>query len=221
MAIVIRRLQSILAVVALAAFASSGGPAWGQAFSVTITVDENCNGALTNSAGFNAMLTCVLAPDPGPGGAVSALTYDLLNPPGLVEGDLILYESSAPGAPISDVIRFNASSPQAGGLGSLVFYSSLLGGGTAMADIGFPSAFFLNSVSRFELHAPGMNGFTYTPLRGEPGFVAGAGGPVTYVIRSDEHTVPEPATLVLLAAGLAMAGVWSARARAPATRRPL
>jgi hypothetical protein len=209
MAIVTRSLRAIVGALALAAAAFGAAPAFGQQFSVTITVDENCNGLFTNTSGFSESLLCALAADPGPGGAASALTYDTLNPPGLVAGDLILYESNAPGAPISDVIRFNTTSPLSSGLGSIVFYSELFGG--AMADIGFPGSFYTNTVSRIEVHGPGMSGFTYTPIAGEPGFVAGAGGPVTYVIRSDdERTVPEPATLSLLAAGVAVA-CWRSR----------
>jgi hypothetical protein len=211
----------MLAALALAAAAIGAGPAWGQVFSITIDIDENCNGLLSNTAGFLSALPCAMAADPGPGGAASALTYDMLDPPGLVVGDLILYESSAPGAAISDVIRFNASSPLSQGPGSIVFYSDLLGGATAMADVGFPSAFYANIASRFEVHAPGMNGFTYTPAAGVPGVVAGAGGLVTYIIRSDENTVPEPATLALVALGLAAAYGWSRRARPAAARGPI
>jgi hypothetical protein len=54
----------------------------------------------------------------------------------------------------------------------------------------------------------GANGFTYTPTAGQPGFVAGAAVPVTYLIRSD---IPEPATVTLL--GIGLAGLGFARRR--------
>jgi hypothetical protein len=62
----------------------------------TVTVDENGNGIGTLGPGF-------LAPDPGPGGLASVLTYDLSFP--VVSGDVFLQDG--PGGPILDVIRFN------------------------------------------------------------------------------------------------------------------
>ena len=85
--------------------------AYAQGFSVTITVDENGNGTFANSGGFFSPLPGVLAPDPGPGGLPIALTYDLLNPPGLVAGDLILFEPRGENGVLSDIVRFNLSSP--------------------------------------------------------------------------------------------------------------
>ena len=59
------------------------GTANGQAFNVDITVDENGNGRLTNTSGFDSPLPSGMLSDPGPTGLASALTYGLLNPPGL------------------------------------------------------------------------------------------------------------------------------------------
>lgn len=168
-------------------------------FSVTITIDESGNGSLTNTSGFNSALSASLLPDPGPGGLAAALTYGLLNPPGLVAGDLLILEIT--GGPLSDLIRFN---PQQNG-GSLVFYSDNSDGGD-LADTGFPTALYTNVFTVVEVGPEGDNGFTYTPTAGQPGFVAGAAGPVTYVIRSDVGTVPEPSSLALLATGVAFAG---------------
>ena len=64
------------------------GTANGQAFNVDITVDENGNGRLTNTSGFDSPLPSGMLSDPGPTGLASALTYGLLNPPGLTAGNL-------------------------------------------------------------------------------------------------------------------------------------
>jgi hypothetical protein len=167
-----------------------------QVFSVTITVDENGNGHFTNTSGFSSALPFAMQLDPGPGGLPSALTYGLLNPPGLTAGDLVLLE---PGSDvISDIIRFN---PACGfGTGCLVFYSDNFDGVDALADVGFPLARYTNVLTVQEVGPEGDNGFIYTPLQGQPGFVAGSAGPVTYVLRSD--SVPEFSSLGLLAVGL-------------------
>ena len=166
-------------------------------FSVTVHVGENCNGRLTNSAGFSGVLPCAVTADPGPGGLPNAVTYDLLNPPGLTAGDLIILE---PGGGISDIIRFNPSQIGAGGgAGTLVFYSDNVDGIEDLADTGFPGSLYANNFTVFEVGPEnGTNGFLYTPVAGQPGFVTGAGGPVTYDIISD---TPEPASLGLMLAG--------------------
>jgi hypothetical protein len=99
------------------------------------------------------------------------------NPPGLTAGDVFVTD---PGGGISDLIRFNPT--EIGG--ALVFYSTDIGGGS-LADIGLPSSFFTNTLSILE----GPIGASFTPVSGQPGFVAGAAGPVTYNIISN---VPGP-----------------------------
>lgn len=174
-------------------------------FSVSITVDENGNGTLTNTNGFFAPLPFSMAPDPGPGGLPSVLTYDLLGPPGLVSGDLLLFDQNGT---FSDVVRFNGD-PNGGVGGSLVFYSDPLDGFDSLADTPSPpSAFYTNSLNLTEIESNnGANsGVIYTPTAGQPGFVTGAGGPVTYTIISDgsgPNTVPEPASIAMLAIGAA------------------
>ena len=203
------KCHRILAVLVLAASLITGGSKlFAQGIAITLTIDENGAGRLVNTTGFTAPLPSALLPDPGPGGLPAALTYGMLDPPGLVAGDLILLEP--PGSQVSDIIRFN---PNQNG-GSLVFYSDITDGADSLADTGFPLALYTNTVTFTELGAEGANGFTYTPLAGQPGFVAGAGGPVTYVIISD---VPEPSTLVLAAFGFISlaAWVWRRRNRGP------
>jgi hypothetical protein len=109
----------------------------------------------------------------------------MLNPPGLVAGDVLLFDGGA----VLDVIRFN---PGQNG-GSLLFYSDNVDGFDSPADtVGPPGALYANVSAINE-------GAIYTPLAGQPGFVAGASAPVTYKFLSE---IPEPATLPLLGSGL-------------------
>jgi hypothetical protein len=172
--------------------------AWAQN-NPLITVDENGKGSLLFPAGNPFVLTGVLAPDPGPGGLPLSLTYNLLGPPGLVAGDLVMLE---PGnAIVSDIIRFNSAGT--GGLpgypASLVFYSDNLDPADALADTGMPTALYANSLAVTEVGPEGNNGFTYTPTSTQPGFIPGFS--VTYQIVSD---TPEPGamSLIILVGGL-------------------
>jgi len=184
-----------------------------QGFSVRITVNENGQGLVTSTDGFMSTLPVTFQTDNGPGGLANALTYSLLSPPGLTEGDLLLSES--PGGSISDIIRFNPTENCSNTIGCLVFYSDNFDGIDSRADIGLPTGRYTNTVSLMEIGPEGDNGLTYTPVAGQPGFVAGADGPVTYVLASDSP-VPEPSTIVLFGTG--MAALLIIRKRGQVTR---
>jgi len=162
------------------------------------TVDENCNGTLNGFAGPVAE-PCGFMNDPGPGGLNNVMTYDLLNPPGLVAGDVLMID---PGDGLQDVIRFNPNQRGlGGGLGTLVFYSDNLDGFDSLADtVSPPQAFYPNLVIIPEVGTEGANGAVYIPTAGQPGFVAGASAPVEYHLLSD--TVPEPSFFWLLVIAL-------------------
>jgi len=161
-----------------------------QAFSVTLTFDENGNGVLTNTNGFFGALPASMMADSGPGGLANVLFYGMLNPPGLTAGDVQVLE---PGGSVSDVLRFD---PTVGGGGVFVYSDNTEI--DALADVGLPTALSPNFVNADEAGPECCNGIVYSPSPGQPGFVAGAGGPVTYVFISD---TPEPSSIVLIVTG--------------------
>jgi len=197
-------LLSTSAAANATVYDGSDQPVTQQPFSVSIVVDENGNGRLTNTAGANVVLRSALQNDPGPGGRPSILTYSLVNPPGLTAGDVRLTDSGL----VLDVVRFNSGERCVdGSLGCLLFYSDNTDGFDAIADTpGPPFASYPNFVSIPEIGPEGNNRAVYTPLPGQPGFVAGAAGPVTYTLISD-IPVPEPSSLTILGVGLAAVGL--------------
>ena len=179
-----------------------------------ITVDEDGNGTLQFSGAPSIATHGVLAPDPGPGGLPLALTYNLLGPPGLVAGDVLVFEDST-FTELSDIIRFNpAGTGNAAYPASLVFYSDNVDGIDNLADVGFPIARYPNVVRLLEADiGGGQIGLHYTPTENQPGFVPGFG--VTYHAISDGEAarVPEPITTTLL--GIGLAGIAVSRRRQP------
>jgi hypothetical protein len=129
-----------------------------------ITVDENGNGTLDFSAGGGcasgtvATTAGALAPDPGPGGLGSVLTYSLLGPPSLVAGDVLLTDADFGGA-FLDVIRFNPAGTSPGNAASLLFYSDNVDGFDSLGDTSSPPrGFYTNVVTIPELGTETNNG---------------------------------------------------------------
>jgi hypothetical protein len=156
-----------------------------------LTFDENGNGAFGPG---------IIAPDPGPGGLPAVLTYHL--PFAGVPGDVLLTDADA-GDNFLDALRFN-------GNGTLIFYSDNIGGVDALADTpSAPTALYPNQVRIPEVGPEGNNGAFYTPGPNNPGFDPSL---PTYHFISD-GSVPEPASLSLLATGVVAGALVSWRRR--------
>jgi hypothetical protein len=179
-------------------------PAFAQ-FTVTLTFDENCNGSYRDSLGLSLALPCSQIPDPGPGGLNNALFYSMLNPPGLVAGDVLIMEPPSDTL-LSDILRFD---PVTQGGGVFVYSDIDADSPPVLADIGFPTSYNTNTLTIDEGGVEGVwNGVIYRPTPGQPGFVAGSAGPVTYNFgpvpyNFTSDAAPEPATGLLLLAPLA------------------
>ncbi len=171
--------------------------------SVTLSFYETGQATVELPTGLVFPIPSLLAPDPGPGGLSSALTF--LPTPALapfVVGDVILLDANGT---ISDVFRFNSGTTvtDQGFTSPIVFYSNDSGG--LPADTGLPTAFYTNTVTIVE----SSSGPTiYTPIAGQPGFEAGFPLPVTYQIFS---TPDASSTLPLL--GMAVVGMALLRSK--------
>ena len=171
--------------------------AFGQ-FSISITLDEKGNGLFTNTNAFSSGLPSAMMADPGPGGIPSALFYGMLNPPGLTLGDVVINENGT-GLP-GDLLRFDPSLIINGTTGGVFIYSLNDGDGD-LADVGLPTGRNTNLITLTESAGETIS---YTPTSGQPGFVSGAGGPVTYTFTSSDNAAPEPTTVLMLSGGLAI-----------------
>lgn len=163
------------------------GVAFGQ--SANLIFDENSNSSINGTFQPGSSSN-----DPGPGGLNGVLTYNL--PFAGTAGDVLL-QDPLEGNLILDVLRFN-------GNGTLLFYSDNVGGVDSLADTETrPGSFYTNQVTLQEVGMEGgLQGATYTPTAGMPGF--DASNP-TYAFISD---TPEPATLSLLATGAVAMGLF-------------
>lgn len=171
-----------------------------QAPEVTITANENGNGTIAFLGGQTFAMPFSQTNDPTPGGLANVLTYNLLGPPSLVAGDVILSEGVGAALVPSDVIRFLTT-----GSAIFFFYSDNSDGVDGPADTGLPTAFLPNNVTLAETGAEGSNGAFYTPTANQPGFIAGFA--VTYHFISDSSGVPEPATWAMMVVGFGAIGI--------------
>jgi hypothetical protein len=173
--------------------------AWGSikptiAAATIISFDENGHGTWEDGSG--SITPLIFGIGVPPAGGHPTLYYELTA--AIMEGDIVVDEPGTTGpGPLSiepsDLLRFSgycvyvySDLPEAGEVGEL-------------ADTGIPTQFLSNMLTMAEEGSEGgWNGVHYTPLPGQPGWIEGLEGGVTYVFTSD---VPEPATIALLGLG--------------------
>lgn len=167
---------------------------------VNINFDEFGNGTTDfPSTTLHAMPSAFVS-DPSGGVAGTVLAYQL--PLVTVQGDVILNEVIGATVIVSDVVRFFT----VGNTGFVLFYSDNGDGIDAPADVsGLPVNALTNVVTIQEIGSEGANGAVYTPTAGQPGYVSTDFSP-TYNITSDS-AVPEPGSVLLIAAGLGSLGL--------------
>jgi hypothetical protein len=173
-------MKRLYACILIAFFSLALVPAsQAQPSPVNISADENGNGTLDFGSGNVLPMGGVI--DPGIG-----LFYDMMGPPSLVIGDVILQEFA--NGPVSDLIRFDARRPYG-------FYFFSDAGDSDLADqFGLPAGILPNNVTLLE-------GAVYHPDPNQPGSVAGFD--VIYHFNSDTDVPDAGSTLGLLVAGLA------------------
>jgi hypothetical protein len=178
---------------------------------VVLTVDERGEGLVDFGHG-DVAFQGVLAPDPGPGGLQSALTFGLVGlsfpgEPPLTAGDVLIRDGAT--GVLLDILRFNPSGT--GGvpdyIPSLVFYSiDPESDRLDLADTPTPpSSFYENTLTVLEDETEGPITFSYDPLPGQPGFVPGF--TVTYGVVPQVPEVPEPPGMAIFAVALAYLAV--------------
>ena len=180
---------------------------------VVLTVDEQGDGVVDYGFG-NVAFRGVLAPDPGPGGLQSALTFGFVglsfpHEPPLEAGDVLIRNASTDA--LLDILRFNPAGTggMTGYIPSMVLYS-IDPQGTELADTPVPpSSFYDNTLTLLESGTRGPITLTYEPEPGQPGFVPGF--TVTYGLVPQVPQVPEPTGIAIF--GVALAALATIRLR--------
>jgi hypothetical protein len=176
----------------------------GHAGTILFTVDEFGNGSFTGFTGSGALPSFIEA-DPSGGIAGPALVYILPSfPASPVSGDVDLSDPSALAPVTSDVLRFFTDGQ---GTHFLIFYSDTSDADTnGTFDSGLPTSNPSTNVAFVsEVGTETNNGAQYFPSTSLPG-----AGNTDFVYQYNfisDSTVPEPTSLVLMAAGLAGLGL--------------
>lgn len=171
----------------------------GAVSATTITMDENGHGTNgTTPLPFTATGTSPVVPFQTP-----VLVYTL--PFAGVTGNVLLVEPET-GTP-GDVLQFTGS-------GTVIFYSSIVGGDNALAERFSPPIFPFPVHNSVSIPESDSGDAFYTPSAGQPGFDSSA--PTYHFISDVTAAVPEPGAISLLMLGGAGLLIGNLRRRWPA-----